>query len=280
MVLALAFIGCAPKADPDAAILIGAGDIAVCNREDDEATAAMIAEMDGTVFTLGDNVYDDATLEEFETCYENSWGRFKDRTYPSVGNHEYWTEGAAGYWEYFGEAAGEAGKGWYSYDLGEWHIIVLNSECEFVGCDADSEQGQWLKADLEANTSICTLAYWHRPRFSIGGGFDDRSAYFWDVLYEHNADLIVNGHDHHYVRFAPQNPAGERDDERGIRQIIVGTGGAELYGFDSEDGVENVEARNKNTFGIIKLSLSADRYAWEFIPSGGLFRDSGSEECH
>jgi acid phosphatase type 7 len=266
-----------PSDDP---VLVGAGDIATCEDDADEATAALIEDIPGTVFTLGDNVYEVGSAEEYAECYEPGWGRFKDRTYPAVGNHEYFgSDDAAGYFDYFGEAAGEAGKGWYSYDIGAWHIVVLNSECEFVGgCDKESEQGQWLTEDLEANATDCMLAYWHTPRFSPGGGFNDSTAYFWQVLYDYDTELILNGHDHFYVRFAPQTPDGALDEAGGIRQITVGTGGAELFGFDSD--AENIEARNRFAFGVLKLTLRADQYAWEFISTNGLFSDSGEADCH
>jgi acid phosphatase type 7 len=272
---------CQPSVQPsDDPVLIGAGDIATCEDDADEATAELIEDIPGTVFTLGDNAYEAGTAEEYAECYEPGWGRFKDRTRPAIGNHEYFaSEDAAGYFGYFGEDAGEAGKGWYSYDVGGWHIVVLNSECEFAGgCDETSEQGQWLKADLEANARACMLAYWHTPRFSPGGGFNDSTEYFWQMLYEHDAELILNGHDHFYVRFAPQTPDGVVDEARGIRQITVGTGGAELFGFDSE--AENIEARNQFAFGVLKLTLRPDRYEWEFISTGILFSDSGENACH
>ncbi len=266
-----------PQSDP---VLVGAGDIAWCSRGGrDEQTAALLDNIPGTVFTAGDVVYDSGSHEEFAECYEPGWGRHKDRTRPAVGDHEYRTEGAAGYFDYFGAAAGEAGKGWYSYDLGEWHIIVLNSNCgEVGGCDAGSEQGQWLKADLEANPAQCTLAYWHHPLFSMRDAQESENRYFWPVMYEHGVEVIVNGNDHHYVRFTPQTPDGTADPERGVRQFTVGTGGRNLYPFSYQ--VPNVEASQSSVHGVLKLTLRAGSYEWEFISIDGSYSDSGGTDCH
>lgn len=265
---------------PEDGVLIAVGDIGVCGVQYDEATAALVETIPGTVAGLGDMVYDDGTAEEFEACYEPGWGRHRERTRPTPGNHEYFTENGAPYFTYFGEAAGAPGEGWYSYELGAWHIVVLNSNCEQAGgCNADSPQGQWLRADLEANQAECTLAYWHHPRYSQIYGQDDRSAYFWELLAEHGAEVILNGHDHHYVRHAPLDAEGRVDRQIGIRQFIVGTGGAPLYDFDQLP--VNVEARNQNTYGVLMLLLHPTSYEWEFIPlDGSAFTDSGSEPCH
>ena len=283
-VIASTVVACQPASVSDMTeagdpVLVGAGDIAECGREQDEATAALLDEVPGTVFTLGDNAQGQGTSQEFEDCFAGGWGRHRDRMKPAVGNHEYLTSGAAAYFAYFGEAAGEAGKGWYSYNLGAWHIVVLNSECNEVGgCDADSEQGKWLEADLEADSSECLLAYWHTPRFSQGGGFNDQTAYFWQLLYEHGAEVILNGHDHFYTRFSPQNPAGEAEPLRGIRQFTVGTGGAELYGFEID--AANVEVRNRWSYGVLKLTLHPSSYEWQFISTNSLFTDTGDDNCH
>lgn len=262
-------------------ILVGAGDIAGCSSEGDEATAALLDGIDGTVFTVGDNVYESGTDAEFEECYQPSWGRHKARTYPSPGNHEYYTANASGYFHYFGAAAGEPGEGYYSYDLGEWHVVALNGMCENVGgCEADSPMVRWLEEDISANPKTCTLAYWHHPLFSSGyNGNQPKMKPTWDTLYAANVDVVVNGHDHSYERFAPQDPNGVADSERGIREFVVGTGGINLRPFETIE--PNSEVRNADTYGILKLTLHSTSYDWEFVPvAGETFTDSDSGECH
>jgi len=256
-------------------VFVGAGDIANCSGNTDEATAKLLDSISGTVFTVGDNVYPDGTAAQFTDCYGPTWGRHKDRTRPSPGNHDYHTAGAAGYFGYFGAAAGDPAKGYYSYNLGAWHIISLNSE---VGYAAGSAQEQWLKADLAANSSMCTLAYWHHPRFSSAQhGNSTRSQAFWQALYDQGADVVLNGHDHTYQRFAPQNPSGQADP-KGIREFVVGTGGAGLYPFPTNQ--PNTEVRNNTTHGVLKLTLHATSYDWQFVPIAGQnFTDSGSANC-
>ncbi len=263
------------------AVLVGAGDIARCSHSRDEETAKLLDNIPGTVFTLGDNAYPDGTDQDFIDCYDPTWGRHKARTRPSAGNHDYHVEGALSYFDYFGEAAGEAGKGYYSYDIGDWHIIVLNSECKDIGgCDIDSPQGQWLQSDLEANPRLCTLAYWHKPLFSSDSvhGNIPRMRDFWLILYQNGVDVVLNGHSHVYERFAPQDPFGTADEDYGIRQFIVGTGGAGFYTFG--DIQPNSEVRNGSTNGVLKLTLHPTKYDWEFIPvAGQTFTDSGSSPC-
>lgn len=263
-----------PGVDP---VLVGAGDIAGCSSDGDEATANLLDGIPGTVFTTGDNVYPDGTASEFMDCYDPSWGRHKARTYPSPGNHDYHTEGAAGYFDYFGLAAGEPGKGYYSYDLGSWHIIVLNSNI-LIG--AGSEQEQWLRADLAAHPVACTLAYWHEPRFSSGDhhGSSVSIQPIWQALYDYGADVVLNGHEHNYERFAPQDPQGSADPIRGIRQFVVGSGGRSHY--EVTNPIANSEVRNTDTFGVLKLVLHPDSYSWEFVPeAGGTFSDTGTSPC-
>jgi hypothetical protein len=262
-------------------VLVGAGDIARCSRDEDEETAKLLDNIAGTVFTLGDNAYPDGTALQFSDCYDPTWGRHKARTRPAPGNHDYHTPGASGYFNYFGAAAGEVDKGYYSYDAGDWHIIVLNSECaEVGGCERDSPQGQWLQADLAANPSACTLAYWHHPRFSSSSVHGSNARYqdFWQLLYDAGADVVLNGHDHTYERFAPQDPTGIADPGRGMREFVVGTGGAGLYAFGTPE--PNSEVREDNTHGVLKLTLYPTSYDWEFIPiAGQTFTDSGSAAC-
>ena len=270
----------AQSSDP---VFVGAGDIANCGRSQDEETAKLLDNISGTVFTLGDNVYPDGTASQFDDCYGPTWGRHKNRTRPAAGNHDYHTNGAAGYYDYFGSAASPLDnncssncKGYYSYNLGEWHIIALNSES---GYGAGSAQEQWLIADLAANQRVCTLAYWHHPRFSSGQhGNSSRSQAFWQALYEYGADVILSGHDHTYERFAPQNPNGQADPTRGIRQFVVGTGGAGLYPFPTVQ--PNSQVRNNTTYGVLKLTLHATSYDWQFVPiAAQTFTDSGSADC-
>lgn len=242
------------------------------------------------VLMLGDSQYACGSFQAFMQSYDPSWGRVKSITYPIVGNHEYMTTGgidctsantgAAGYFDYFGAAAGPRGQGYYSYDIGEWHIIALNSNCtEVGGCGTSSPQGQWLQADLAAHTNMCTLAYFHHPLFSSGTHSSSVGYPFWQLLYQYNADVILSGHDHLYERFAPQNPSGAVDPQRGIRQFTVGTGGDSLHAV-SQIAV-NSEARNDSTYGVLKLTLHPTSYDWEFVPEAGkTYTDSGSALCH
>src|SRR5215212_11095522 len=224
-------------ADP---VFVGAGDIASCTSKWDEATADLLDTIPGTVYTTGDNAYESGTASEFANCYAPSWGRQEilARTYPTVGNHEYYaSEDASGYFDYFG-AAGRvvsydaSTKGYYSYNLGEWHVVALNSMCEQAsvgGCGANSLMVTWLEEDLAANPRTCTLAYFHHPLFSSGEhGNQIFMKPTWDALYAADADVVVSGHDHDYERFAPQDPGGVADPVRGIREFVVGNGGREL----------------------------------------------------
>ena len=274
--VALSVLG-APATPPSPAVLVGAGDIASCRYDDDEATAKLLDSIPGTVFTAGDNVYSSGTPDQFARCYEPNWGRHKARTRPSPGNHDYQTPLGAGYYAYFGAQAGDPGLGYYSYDLGGWHIISLNSNVPMV---AGSPQERWLRADLAAHPAKCTLAYWHHPRFSSGEHGNSRAPEpLWRALYAANADVVINGHDHTYERFAPQTPRGVRDTVRGIREFVVGMGGAGFYDFPIVRA--NSEVRHNRTHGVIKLTLRPDGYDWEFVPvAGGTFRDSGSGRCH
>jgi len=263
-----------PEPDP---VLVGSGDIAHCKSEGDEITASMLDDIPGTIFTTGDNVYPDGAPEEFANCYDPTWGRHKERTYPSPGNHDYHTENAAGYFEYFGPRAGEPGKGYYSYDLGTWHVIVLNSN---LSVKAGSPQDQWLREDLAAHPVACTVAYWHHPRFSSGTvhGSNNSMQPLWEALYEYGADVVLVGHEHNYERFAPQDPQGIADPARGIRQFVIGSGGRSHYEFAPP--IANSEVRNSNASGLLKLTLHSNSYSWEFIPEPGkIFTDSGNSPC-
>ncbi len=263
-------------------VLIGAGDIADCtDLAGAEATAKLLEANPGTVMALGDLAYPNGTAEDFK-CYDKTWGRVKTRTRPAVGNHEFHSTGASYYFQYFGAAAGDAKTGYYSYELGSWHIVVLNSEClEIGGCGAGSPEEKWLRADLAAHPVGCTLAYFHKPRFSSGlnHGNDPEVGAFWQALYDFNAELILNGHDHDYERFAPQDPNGNADPKRGIREFVVGTGGKNHPEFGIHKA--NSEVRNNTAFGVLKLTLKPTGYDWKFIPEAGKsFTDSGSGSCH
>lgn len=268
---------------PDPAVLVGAGDISRCSNDQDEATALLLDNIAGAVFTLGDSVYPNGTLSQFKDCYEPTWGRHKNRTRPSPGSHDYRDIGAAGYYTYFGESASPLDldctsncKGYYSYDLGTWHIIVLNSEIDY---SLGSDQEQWLRADLATNENTCTLAYWHKPLFSSGRHGNSASVQpMWQALYDFGADVVLNGHDHTYERFAPQSPTGQADPNRGIREFVVGTGGTGLYSFSTIQ--PNSEVRDNSSWGVLKLTLHPTSYEWEFIPiAGQTFTDSGSARC-
>ena len=270
-----------PSAQAGDAVLVGAGDIASCRSSGDAATAALIKSISGTVFTLGDNAYPDATWKQFAACYGPTWGRVKSRTRPAIGNHEYETRRAAAYWDFFGSAAGPKGKGWYSYNAGDWHVIVLNANCSKVGCRKGSEQERWLRAELAKHDNKCTLAYWHQSRFSSGRQHGNESDLipFWDALYDYGADVVLSGHSHIYERFAPQTPWGKADPDHGIRQFVVGSGGASHDRLGSARA--NSQIRNGNTFGVLKLTLKSGSYDWQFIPQKGKsFRDSGHGSCH
>ena len=271
-----------PIGDP---VFIGAGDIASCTLPGDEETAALIdnviASMKGiakvTVFTAGDNAYETGSPVEYSLCYNPTWGRFKKITRPAPGNHEYVMPYAIGYFQYFGRLAGPPNLGYYSFDLGAWHLISLDS-------DQDERiagyQGKWLQADLKANQGKCILAYWHHPIFSSQGvDTNPRVRDFWTLLYHYGATVVVNGHVHVYERFAPQTPAGRLDPQKGIREFIVGTGGAALNGPFTRRG-PNSEVRDNSTWGVIKFTLHPTSYDWEFIPvKDSMFHDSGSAHC-
>jgi hypothetical protein len=268
-----------PPGGTQSQVFVGAGDIADCSRTSDDATAQLLDTIPGTVFTIGDNAYPSGAAASFTNCYGPTWGRQKARTHPTVGDNDYDTPGAAPYFSYFGAAAGDPARGYYSYDLGAWHIIHLNSECSEVGgCRPSSPQGQWLRADLAANPRACILALHHEPLFSSKGGDSDLRD-FWDPLYAAGADVVLSGHRHNYERFARQDPAGVSDPQRGIRQFVVGTGGSKLSSFGSTIAA-NSQVRNDRTHGVLKLTLHPTSYDWEFVPiAGQTFTDAGSASC-
>jgi hypothetical protein len=255
-------------------IFVGAGDIGWCGSPGAALTGKLIDGIGGTVFAAGDNAYMSGTAQQYRDCYEPGWGRHKSRTRPTPGNHEYETPGATPYFDYFGTQAGPLGLGYYSFPLGNWHAVSLNSNIDVA---EGSTQGRWLLVDLAANPSKCTIAYWHYPLFSSGqNGDNPQMRAFWRILFAAGVDVVVVGHDHLYERFAPQDPDGRFDPVRGIRQFIAGTGGAQLYSFVT---VRANSEKRISAFGVLKLTLEADRYDWEFIPVAGE-GDRGSDVCH
>lgn len=273
--------GAAPAASPDP-LLLAAGDIASCASTGDEATALLLDALPGDVATIGDNVYESGSAAEYANCYDPTWGRAKARTHPAPGNHEYNTPGAGGYFLYFGAAAGSPSQSYYSYDLGAWHIISLDSDCTAIagGCGAGSAEERWLRLDLASHPADCTLAYWHHPRFSSGlHGNEPLMQPIWQALYDYGADVVLSGHDHDYERFAPQTPAGLADGTSGIREFVVGTGGRSHYAVGALR--PNSEISNSDTYGVLQLTLHATGFDWQFVPEAGkTFSDSGTGTCH
>ena len=268
-------------------MLVGAGDIGVITHCDAEKTGKLLDAIfatprEGLIFTAGDNSNDSGTASQFRACFDHSWGRHKALIRPTPGNHDYRTKNAKPYYQYFGAVAGDADKGYYSYELGGWHVVVLNGNCKKVGgCEQGSAQEQWLREDLRAHPAKCTLAYWHQPLFSSGEHHGEPQLRpLWQDLYEAGAELVVNGHDHDYERFAPQTPTGEPDAARGIREFVVGTGGAPQRVFEHEVK-PNSEVRHYGTFGVLELTLHATSYDWQFVPAeGATFTDRGTTACH
>lgn len=266
-------------------VILAAGNIATCGSANDEATATLLDHLEGTVFTLGDNAFPDGSTEAYATCYEPSWGRHKARTYAALGNHEYSTEAATASFDYFGARVGPRPLGYYSFDLGNWHIIVLNvndftidSLMPFSGTDQD----RWLEADLAANSKQCTLAMWHSPRFFSSNTPGWTSNLYvkpvWDRLYAASVDLVVNGHQHQYERFPPLTPDGIRDDSRGMRQFNAGTGGESV---EMPVAIAPHSEVLSDAYGVLKLTLDNGHYTWEFVPVvPGQLSDIGSGTCH
>ncbi|MEY4730507.1 MAG: hypothetical protein RL020_1665 [Pseudomonadota bacterium] len=268
--------------------LFVAGDIADCrNKTPAKSSAAQTAAQletllptttNTSIITLGDHVYENGTAQEYSDCYAPTWGRFKEKTFPAPGNHDYNTPMASGYYDYFGARAGPARRGYYSFDVAGWHVISLNSN---IADDNGMEQIKWLREDLAANKSQCTIAYWHHPLFTSGlRGNNRMMKSAWKILHEANADIVLTAHDHHYERFAPQDAEGRADGARGLTEFLVGSGGANLSTI-VDPPRQNSEAQIIGTFGILRLDLQEGQYAWEFIPvAGSAARDSGVGSCH
>jgi calcineurin-like phosphoesterase family protein len=278
-----------------ASVLIGAGDIGNCNNTGAAATAKLMdsvlradsaAKVHDEAFTLGDNAYPGGSVSDFAQCFAPTWGDstklIMKNIRPAVGNHEHLSGGASPYYEYFGSRAGPADKGYYSYNVGAWHAIVLNSEIMVNVGFTDAErkaQQTWLEQDLKSNKQLCTVAYWHHPRFSSGWhGSDARLAPFWQALYIGGADVILNGHDHDYERFLPQTPEGTVDSTKGITEIITGTGGGDLRGFREPAPLSAY--RVQGHYGVLKLTLGAAAYRYAFLGVNGTIWDRGGGICH
>jgi acid phosphatase type 7 len=262
--------------------VIAAGDIASCGWETDAATAELVESMPGIVMTAGDNAYPSGTYGQFRDCYGPTWGRFIERTRPTPGNHDWYTDGAAGYFRYFGDRAGPAGRGYYAFRAGSWLVYALSGDCVAVGgCWNGSPQHTWLKEHLAAHPRRCVLAVWHQPRFSSGPhGENTKVAPLLRVLYRAGAEIVVNGHDHLYERFVPGRPDGTADPLHGIRRFTVGTAGAPLYAPE-EPFARGSEVRDATSHGVLELTLGSDGYGWRFVPvAGGTFTDAGTGVCH
>jgi hypothetical protein len=293
----------AQTADP---VIAAAGDIACdptgasFNNGDGEALRCrqrytsdlLVGQGLAAVLALGDTQYEEGTLDQFRLSYDPSWGRVKSITRPAIGNHEYRLSPGTGYFDYFngvGNAtgpAGDRGKGYYSFNVGGWHLIALNSMCDQVpgGCAAGSAQEQWLRSDLAANSGAsCTLAYWHHPLFNSGpdGSYKDtpwNTTALWQALYSGGAELVMSGHAHIYQRFGPQDANGNADAQWGLREFVVGTGGKSLG--DLGPTQPNLEFRDNTQFGVIRLVLRPNGYDWTFVNDAGQIRDLGSAGCH
>jgi hypothetical protein len=279
--------GASPTVPAGPPVLVGAGDIAGSGSGDSQ-TAAIIDGLppDTHVFTLGDNAYDDGTAAQFANYYEPTWGRFKTRTHPTIGNHDAHVFGAPAYFDYFEPhtQVGNRGEGWYAYDFRDWRMYALNSECNgspYDFCDHDAQKA-WLQADLAANPRHCFMAMWHRAMKAASSSHDDDEGNFldvWQILYDAGAALVLTGHDHNYQRYAPYNRDSNGVDPNGLREIVVGTGGRSLSSI-SEQSKPGLEAYNGSTFGVLKVTLNDDSYEWQFLPvAGNTYTDSGSDNC-
>jgi hypothetical protein len=269
---------------PREAVLLGAGDIGDCETQGDEATARLLAaHPTATIAVLGDVAYQHGSAADFEQCFAPSWGRFRARMRPATGNHDHATPEAAGYAAYFGGRGGPAGSYRYSYGLGAWHVVVLDSDCWRVGgCAVDDPQARWMRADLRRHRARCTLAYWHRPPFSSGRYGDpadtERVRPLWRVAVEEGVDVVLTAHEHSYERHAPMDANG-KPDAGGTRLFVVGTGGGNLRRFRNPP-LPSTEIRNDDTWGVVRLELHPDRYDWRFLPVDARpFSDHGSGTC-
>jgi hypothetical protein len=263
------------------AVLWAVGDAASCASRHDDAVAAFLARQPGAILLLGDVVYEKGSASEFQRCFDPIYAPLRDRLRPVVGNHECRTAGATPYFDYFGSAAGEPGHGWYGFDLGAWHVVVLNSNCKPAGgCGPGSPQYAWLQEDLAHHPALCTLVAWHHPRWSSGehGNFEAMQP-IWELLAQHGVELVLSGHDHDYERFQPLDAQGHPDPEHGIVQFVVGTGGRGLRPLGDRQPAS--VAGTDQAYGVLRLELYPDRYSWRFVPvEGQPFEDAGAARCH
>jgi hypothetical protein len=289
LLAALGFTGgCGGESSPieppgplPAETILVAGNIATCGGTNDEATGALLDNLEGTIFTLGDNAFPNGSTEAYRDCYTPSWGRHKPRTYAALGNHEYNSGTAAASFDYFGARVGPRDLGYYSVDLGNWHIIVLNVS-DAVIFEQGSAQDQWLQADLAAKSKTCTLAIWHTPRFfssnTMGWTSNAYVTPLWERLYDGGVDVVLNGQQHQYERFPPMSPTGTPDEARGIREFNAGTGGESA---EMPVALAQHSEALSDAFGVLKLTLDAGSYSWEFVPVvPGAFSDAGTGSCH
>ena len=262
------------------AVLYAAGDVGDCAETADTDTGLLLDGSTDPIALLGDIGYPNGTAADLANCFDPVWGRHKPRIHPSPGNHEYLSANAAPYFAYFGAAAGDPTKGYYSYELGAWHIVVVNSNCTNVACSAGSAQEQWLRQDLAAHPSSCTLAYWHHPLFNSGHhGNATNMKPIWQALMDFNADVVLSGHEHGYQRWKPMNASGTTVSN-GITEFIAGTGGTTLVGFTNGKPANNV-IRDAATPGVLKLTLRKSSFDWQFVPiAGKTFTDTGTASCH
>ena len=266
-------------ATPTPVTLAAVADIAICGQESDDQTAALIADWNAEIIIAGDANNEDGTLWQYQNCFEPSWGQYFDKIHTVAGNHDYYSDPINNYYTYFGDRAGEAGKGYYSFDLGDWHIVGLNSNCGYVPCGASSEQVAWLKQDLAENQDRCTLAFWHVPRWNSGPAKHANWVQpFWYELYKGGAEIVINGHDHHYERTGKIDAEGLPDKQNGLIEFIVGTGGAGHYYL--EDAFAFSEKMIFGEFGVLKLTLEPERFQWQFISIENEVLDEGESDCH
>lgn len=285
----------AEVAQTGASVMVGAGDIAVCGSQAHIQTAKLvdsvlradsIAKVNDAVFTLGDNAYPDGAAADFALCWAASWGdssrRIMKKIHPTIGNHEDQSVGASPYFKYFGAKAGDPKKGFYSYDVGEWHVLVVNSELIVnpqFSADDQKAQEDWVRSELKGSQKLCTMAMWHNPRFSSGlHGSDVRFMPIWQILYDGGVDLVLAGHDHSYERFAPQTAAGLPDSAKGIVEIVAGTGGGAFYGFRAP--IANSVAQIQGHFGVLKLTLGKGEWSSAFLEVNGAVWDTSRGKCH
>lgn len=267
-------------ATPTPVVIAALADVAICGQEGHEDTAALIAEWGvSAILMAGDISNEDGILYQYQRCFEPAWGAYLDRIHPVPGNHDYYSDPLQNYYLYFDGQAGEAGQGWYSFNAGNWHIIALNSNCGAVACGPSSEQVAWLKQDLAENDQQCSIAFWHVPRWNSGPA---RNAHwmstFWDILHPAGVEMIINGHDHHYERTGKVDAKGLPDQDGGIREFIVGTGGAGHY--YEEEPFPFSEKTIYGQFGVLKLVLGQQDYQWQFINTDGEVLDEGADRCH